>query len=412
LIHQVIKNNLYKSIVTALLPIVIQLYFVRYVSYNVDKDVYGNFVILQIFVISLSSILLTMPLNAFTRFYNESTNKLKFLNEFRSILLLMIIIGFFAFIVYAIIFSRFDFSTLIILLLYFISMSSFSLDKEVFLLKLERRKYFYLQMFEAGAKFLMPIVFYSIYETLDSFLFGIFFGYLLAVIFLRLNLRDHPFKFSLNWNNLRIYFSYSYPTIFLSMFGWGVNFSDRYFIDYFLKLEDVSIYAILAQLAGLGYIFGRIYTLHVNPIIYKEYKKDSVQSFHILLSYTRRLVFFLVAMFLLFLALPREIFLIILTESIINSEYYYDVLVVLSVSIFFAVIQNAYSMFFSLEKKLKIVAYFYFFAFILNLVGNLYIQNYGIIAAAYSTLAAFLFINIMQIYYLKKHILRTHPNME
>ena len=402
---KIAESDWYKSILTAVAPLLLQLYFIRYVSHSVDAEVYGNFVLLQVFVTALSSILLQIPLNAYTRFYNESDDKLRYMNEFRSILLLVNVIGFSAIIIFSLYTSnKFDFSAIAILALYFILMTSYSLNKEVFLLQLRRKDYFYLQLLEAVAKFLVPVAFYYVYETLNSFIFGVFFGYLLATVHLRLKLRGYPLTLIFNVDNLNKYFQYGRPLIYVAAFSWGINLSDRYFIDYFLEVEDVAIYAILAQVAGFGYIFGQIYSMHVNPIIYRQHKKDRRNSLDLLALYTKRLALFFVVIFLIVLATPKEIFTIILTRDVVFDSYYYNVLLVLFASIFVAVLQNAYSMFFSLEKKLHIISYIYLAAFLLNLVGNLYIQQYGIMAAALSTLAAFLMINILQVYYIRRRI--------
>ena len=69
-----------------------------------------------------------------------------------------------------------------------------------------------------------------------------------------------------------------------------------------------------------------------------------------------------------------------------------------------SVAQNAYAMYFVLDKKLKIISYVYVIAFVANLIGNFYIDTYGIIAASISTLGAFMIINLLQYLYVKKFI--------
>ena len=54
--------------------------------------------------------------------------------------------------------------------------------------------------------------------------------------------------------------------------------------------------------------------------------------------------------------------------------------------------QNAYAMYFVLEKKLHIISYAYINAFLVNMIGNLFIKDYGIIAAAISTVLAYIVI--------------------
>jgi hypothetical protein len=73
-------------------------------------------------------------------------------------------------------------------------------------------------------------------------------------------------------------------------------------------------------------------------------------------------------------------------------------------SSFLAVAQNAFAMYFTLEKKLKIITYAYAIAFAANFIGNFYIDSYGIVAASISTLIAFMIINLVQYMYIKKVI--------
>ena len=70
----------------------------------------------------------------------------------------------------------------------------------------------------------------------------------------------------------------------------------------------------------------------------------------------------------------------------------------------FAVLQNAYAMYFVLQKKLYVITYAYVVGFALNIAGNFYIKDYGIIAAAISTIAAFIVVNLVQYIYVAKFI--------
>ena len=77
-----------------------------------------------------------------------------------------------------------------------------------------------------------------------------------------------------NLENQKKYFKFAYPILFVSIFSWGISFLDRYFIEYFINTEKVAIYAILAQVAGIGQIVGQIYFLYVNPKILKMFEEN------------------------------------------------------------------------------------------------------------------------------------------
>ncbi len=53
-----INKNLYITIATVLIPIIMQFIYIRYVSYNVDKDDFGNFILISTLIAGLSKIFL------------------------------------------------------------------------------------------------------------------------------------------------------------------------------------------------------------------------------------------------------------------------------------------------------------------------------------------------------------------
>ena len=84
-----LKNNgVTLSIITVFVSTLLQFLFIRYASYEIDKEIYGNFVLLQTLIAGLSTILLQVPGQAFDRFYNESDDKTNFINQFRTYLIL------------------------------------------------------------------------------------------------------------------------------------------------------------------------------------------------------------------------------------------------------------------------------------------------------------------------------------
>ena len=74
----------------------------------------------------------------------------------------------------------------------------------------------------------------------------------------------------------------------------------------------------------------------------------------------------------------------------------------LIIAIFLSVLQTAMSMHFTLKKKIHILSYIGFMAFLVNIIGNFYIKEYGIIAAAVSTIFAYLTLVIGQAIFIKR----------
>ena len=400
-----LKNkDFYITLITVLVSVILQFIFIRFASYGITKTDYGNFVLLQTLIAALSSILLQIPGQSFERFYNQAQDKLSYINEFRTILIGINILGLLPIGLYGLIMGKFSIEVLLILYLYFVLSSNYALNQKVFLLNLERGKYFYLKLLEACSKFFFPIVGYILYHTLESLLVGITVGYFFSYIILVYFLKDYLFTFVIKLDNIKKYILYAYPIMFASVFTWGISFSDRYFIDYYLTTEDVAIYSLLAIVAGVGQIIGQIYFMYVVPKILVTYEKSNSQAFKMISRYLKKLVLVFVILSIIAFFLPKEVYSILLEKEIIDNKYYFATMMILLVSIFVNVLHTAHHMYLKLMQRLDILAYILFTGFIVNLIGNLFISKYGIIAAAISTLVAYSVILIVQILYVWKII--------
>ena len=112
---------------------------------------------------------------------------------------------------------------------------------------------------------------------------------------------------------------------------------------------------------------------------------------------------FIALTFLAYL-LPLGVYEIVLEPSVLQNNYNFYVFMLLVVGIFITILQTAYAMYLSLHKKLHILAYIYLIAFILNLFGNFYIKDFGILAASISTLIAYFIILSLQVLYVRKYL--------
>lgn len=401
--RQKIDKNLIISIFTVMIPVLMQLFYIRYISYNVDKNIYGNFVLLQTLIVALSYIFIQIPSQAYDRFYNTVKDKVEFVNEFRTILIVINGLSFLLIITYGLIFDKYSFFVLFLIFILFIMLNNYSFNQKVFLLNLERKKYFYLKLLESIAKFLTPLIAYAIYQSLESFIFGMIIGYIVAFLILLSYMKDYKFKITLYKENLKKYFKFAYPILFVSIFSWGISFIDRYFIEYFINTEKVAIYALLAQVAGIGQIVGQIYYLYVNPKILKMYEENKKNTLNYLSKMLKMLSVIFIFLSILTFFIPYTILEILLEPNIIRNSYFFYTFLFLVLGIFSTVFQTAFSMYLNLFKKLDILSYIYFIAFIINIIGNFFIIDYGIIAAAISTLVSYLAIILLQMIYVYKY---------
>ncbi len=385
------------SILSVLVGLILQLLFIRYSSYTINRVDYGTFVILQTLIIGLQQFLLQLPSQAFDRFYNDSKDKFKIINDFKLYivilcLLSLLIIGLFGF------FNQ-EFSTKTLLLCFtnFVFIARFTFDIKVLLLNLERKKYFYCKVIDSISKFVLPIALYSYHGTVDSLLFGMTIGYALCNLYTSFYIKFDLFKsvcdFSLS--DLKKYTNYAYPILFVGMFTWLISFSDRYFIAYFLTEKDVGDYALLATLSSFGQILGTVYFMYAEPIILKESTTSMGEAHSIINRNIRYLVVLFAALFMIFLMLPREIFTIIISPELLVGQNYI-VLSILILSIFLNVLHVAFHMHLKLMNKLSVVAVATGIGSIVNVGMNFFISDYGIIVAALSTLFAYVAIFTIQ----------------
>ena len=390
---------------------IFQFIYIRYVSYYVDKEVYGNFILLQTLIVALSYIFLQIPSQAYDRFYNEAKDKVNYINEFRTLLIFINVLSFFVVLLYGYIIKKFSFDILFIVFIYFFLLNNYSFNQKIFLLNLERKKYFYLKILEAFSKFIMPLIFYYFFYSLKSFLIGLIIGYFISFLLLVKFLKNCPFKININWSNYKKYFLFAYSIIFVSIFSWGISFSDRYFIEYLNGTKEVAIYSILAQVAGIGQIIGQIYFLYTEPKIFKEYSINPVYTFTLIKKYLFFLILIFIGLFIMALFIPKEIYYILIQPNIINNIYYYSTFLILLLSVFILILHSAHHMYFKLIKKLHILAIIYAIGFVFNLIGNIFIKEYGIMAAAISTLVANLVIFILQVVYILFYFKKVNINV-
>ena len=141
----IINRPLLITMITVAVSTMLQFIYIRYVSYNVDREIYGNFVLLQTLVVALSYIFLQIPAQAYDRFYNQAKDKIAYINEFRTLLILVNIISIFIIVLYGYFIDKFSFEILAILFVYFALLNNYNFNQKIFLLNLERKKYFYLK---------------------------------------------------------------------------------------------------------------------------------------------------------------------------------------------------------------------------------------------------------------------------
>lgn len=383
------RTGIFYSIFTVIIPIFIQIGFIIYVAHKVDRVHYGYFVLIQTVISGFSALLLTIPAAAFTRFYNKPGKRDRFLNEFRTlnfgISILAIVLSL---LIWISGFTGFSFSEAMIIGITSSLAFSFSLKKTSVFLEVERRKTFIISVIEKVSRFIFPIILYIIFQSSMSLMLGLVLGLIILNIMTTPYCRFPKYQFSISKVRQALYFRYAWPLLFVALFSWVVSFSDRYFIDQFLTKNEVGEYSILAQFSGFMFIFGSVYTIYVNPILYKLFGSSKSLGYALFYKSIFALVLMLVCLFVLYLCLPSPIIAVFISPELMSKAGYKTVLDILVASALVSVLVTAFSLKYTLSKRLDVLATGWLLAASANLIGNFLIRDYGIIAAAYSTLMA------------------------
>lgn len=399
---KLIKGDLLISVLTVLIPVIFQLVFIWYASNFIDKSDYGIFIIVNGLILALGQVLTSMPIQVVNRYYNACEEKIDFINEMRTLSYSLSVMSVFIFFISATFYGKY-FSTKLMLfcaIYVFINVST-TIFQQIFLIKLNRVEYFKVKVIDGISKFAAPIFGYVILPKFDGIIFGAIVGQLLSFLYLEIKLCIYPRAVVFNFEKIKKYLKFSYPVLFSSLASWIIVFSDRLFIEHFLGVDDVAWYSLLVQLAGFAQILNVLYTIYVTPTVLKVYERSSVEGIALLASYLKKFSIALLALFIIFLFIPLETFEIILGENFFTVNERDHVLILVVASVFLTVYQTAQSLYFVLFKKLQTHAFMFSLCAFINFILNFYIEKYGVIAAAVSTLISYFFLNTLIIFWMK-----------
>jgi len=204
------------------------------------------------------------------------------------------------------------------------------------------------------------------------------------------------------FTNIREYLSFGVPTIPGNLSSWIVNSSDRYVIGIFLSAAFVGYYS---PGYTLGYSISMLmapFSLLLPSVLPQYYDKNNIEKVSSFLNYSTK-YFLLIAIPSAFglSVLSKPLLSVLTTPEIALNGYLITPLTALSTLIFgvYAIISNVLV----LEKKTKVIGSIWIIAATLNLVLNIVLVPYfGIIAAATTTLLAYVVAFILTLRYSTK----------
>lgn len=391
-----IRSDLILSIFTVVIPVIFQLNFIWYVSNYIDEENYGVFVIVNGLILALTQVLTAMPLQIVNRYYNSQKEKSIFINEIRTISYSISIISICLFLIVSLFYVDY-FSkkiTFLCILYIFVSVNSV-IFQQLFFIKLNRLEYLKVKIIDGLAKFIAPIVGYVLYPEFEGILMGITIGQLSIFIYLEKQLIIYPRAIVINRKNIAEYLKFSYPVLFTATASWIIVFSDRLFIERYIGVKEVAWYSILVQAAGFAQILNVLYTIYVTPTVLKVFDSSHEDGIKLLDRYLKNFGIALLIMFVVFIFIPEDLFEIILGVGFFDEEEKKYVFILVMASVFLTIYQTAQSLYFVLFKKLNSYALSFSLCALINFILNFYIEDYGVIAAAGSTLISYILLNIL-----------------
>jgi len=113
----------------------------------------------------------------------------------------------------------------------------------------------------------------GIFGVFESMLLATFIFATLSIIF---TYRNYGFSFSFSY--LAKMLKYGLPLCSVLLFTWVIDFSDRYFLKYFLTLNDVGIYSLAYKFGQIVYMAMLSFLMAWGPILFDIVKKKKAQE--------------------------------------------------------------------------------------------------------------------------------------
>jgi len=375
----------------SLVPAVCQLFFMRYVSYNIPLDLYGKYVLLLIFVSGCNLIGMTLVQSSAVRFYHEAQDKSQFIGEQVALVILFSCLFLPLFILYFVMNDDYSFLIGAMLFCYFLFYNVLLLAKSMVLQALKRGVYLLFIIAETFSNLILPILIFQIWPTIEGLVFAISAGVSSSSVLIFLFSKKINFSLlKIKYSNLNKYFIYSYPFVLSSMGSWTISFSDRYFIDWLISPSAVGVYSLLSQFGGAMFIIGGFISLYINPILLSEFTVNKNKTIQKYKQYSFIILILLIITSFLAVNLPDFMYTLLLSENVIFKDGNFAVMSTILLAITILIFANYISNYFILLKKTKALVPIWFFAAILNIAGNFFlIPIYGLYGAALSTLIAY-----------------------
>lgn len=184
-----------------------------------------------------------------------------------------------------------------------------------------------------------------------------------------------------------------FPLIFMGIAIMIINLSDRFFIEYYIGIEETGYYGIASTVASILLMLIGVGMNVLRPIIYENLKLGNQKKQINGLTF-KFITGLLVCATLLSLVTPY------LYKYMINEKFHVSITTTypLIFGLFFWGMFNYFISFLMYQKRNKIIGIVTIFGIIINFILNYYlIKQYGMIGAAYATFITYFAIGIFVI---------------
>jgi O-antigen/teichoic acid export membrane protein len=201
------------------------------------------------------------------------------------------------------------------------------------------------------------------------------------------------------------YIAFGFPLIPILLSQFVMAVSDRYVIGFFLGSEQVGIYSAAYAIGSIPLMFSTYILYVLQPTAYRLYDTGRIDEVKVYLSYSWK--------YFLMLSIPAVFGLSVLATpllvNITTVKFVFEgmfIIPLVALSMVFLGMQQIFGLVLLLDKRRKIFVIVFAFASIMNLGLNIiFVPYWGIIAAAVTTLFAYI-VAASMIFYKSRRFLK------
>jgi len=202
---------------------------------------------------------------------------------------------------------------------------------------------------------------------------------------------------------LKPYLLFGIPLIPITLAQFVIEISDRYVVGFFMGAEKVGIYSAAYGIGIIPLGLSTYLVFLLGPTVYDLYDKGKIDKVKMYLSYSWK--------YLLMLSIPSAFGLSILAKSLLlnltTTKFVSDgiyIIPLVVVSIVFYGMEQIFGVSLWIFKRRRI----FFIAFVCAAVTNftlniIFVPRYGVIAAAVTTLIAYIILTVITGYSSRRH---------